>query len=160
MDPRQQASLHIQAVEKAMSEARAKWSGWSVSVGSYFGTPQDQVLGALRSIETLGVKPWKARADKLTRTDQVGWDRWTKDGNDLLHNLATTAQDAETGTLGAIIAEPIRATAAQVSRGAARVATGTVQAAQSVWGARKLIVAGLGAVAVAALAFVYLRARR
>lgn len=147
VSPREQASQRIRAVETALSDARAKWSGWSVSIGSYFGSPKDQVLGAISQIESLGVAPWKARANKLAATDQAGWDRWIRDGNDMLANLASTAQEASAATLQAITAETVKATAVTVARAAKKTATVAATVAKEAWDFRYLAVVGLLAVA-------------
>lgn len=109
--PREQASVLIQKVDAAFEAAQGAWTGVGVSLGSLVGvTPQNQVLSAIRQMKSLGRDPWAARADKLAASDQDGWTRWVQDGNDLLHNLATTAQDAEYGSLPGIVAQTVTAT--------------------------------------------------
>lgn len=135
---REQASARVQAVDAAFDDAIGKWTGASVSLGAIFGiTPQDQVLGALRQMKTLGRDPWAARRDKLAENDAAGWARWVQDGNDLLKNLADTAQDAQAASLTGIVVNTVVASASDVK-----------QAAQSVWSAKWLIVTGIVAIAV------------
>ena len=141
--PSEQAGQRIAAVEAAFEKANGAWTGVGVSVGSVFGvTPQDQVLGAIRSMQTLGYVPWAARAQTLKPTDQAGWDRWVADGNDMLKNLAGIAQDADVSSLPGIVAATAAATVVEA-------ADKTSAAVKAVWDAKGIIVLGLVAVAVA-----------
>jgi len=117
---REQATQRIQAVEDAFTHAEGAWSSATVSVTSFFGlsSAQSQVLGAIRSMRKLGFEPWQRRASTLAESDQAGWDRWVKDGNDMLKNLADTAQDASTNELDVIIADTVVATAVEVKEDA------------------------------------------
>jgi hypothetical protein len=138
---REQASARVQAVDKAFSDAIGAWSGVSATLGELVGiTPQSQVLNAIRQMQTLGRDPWVARRDKLVDNDQAGWDAWIKDGNDLLHNLASTAQDADSATLTAVVAETVVATKQDVQ-----------VAAKSVWDAKYV----LAALAIAVVLILY-----
>src|SRR5689334_22263809 len=122
--PREQADQRIQAVEAAFDAAEGEWTGVGVTLGSLFGvSPKQQVLGAIRSMRELGYGPWSQRPRKLADTDQAGWNRWIADGNDMLRNLATTAQDADAASLDGILAATAVATVKQTAEVAAKTAT-------------------------------------
>jgi hypothetical protein len=134
--PLEQADQRIKAVEQAFDRAEGAWFGAGMSIGALFGlgASSDQVLGAIASMRRLGLGPWSARARKLAPSDADGWKRWVQDGNDMLHNLATTAQEADAGTLDGILVDTVIATAVQVK-------DDTVKAATAVWDAKYQILA-------------------
>jgi hypothetical protein len=143
----EQATQRITAVEKAFSEAIGEWTGVGQSIGSFFGmTSQDQTLGAIRSMQTLGFEPWKARVNRLAPTDQEGWDRWIQDGNDMLKNLAGIAQDAAASSLPGIVAETATVSVVQV-------ADKTVAVAKAVWNAKGLLIFGVAVLVVGFIAW-------
>jgi hypothetical protein len=135
---RDQSSARVRAVDDAFESAEGAWTGVGISLGSLIGvTPQSQVLNAIRQMKTLGRDPWVARRDKLSDGDVTGWARWIQDGNDLLKNLSSTAQDANTASLQGIVIETVTASAQDVRT-----------AAVSVWQSKYLIIAGLALVAI------------
>lgn len=149
--PIEQAKERVRLVEDAIVHAKGRWSSRGVSISSYLGiTPQAQVLGAIESISRTK-DAWAARRYKLAATDQAGWDRWVKDGNDFLKNLADIAQDSESASIQAIVAETAIATA----KDTAVLAEKTVEAAGAV--GRWLVV---GLIAAAVVVFFVYRMRK
>jgi hypothetical protein len=141
MTAQEQASNSVQKVDAAIEKAIGAWTGAGVGLSALVGiSPQSQVLSAIRSMKTLGRDKWAARRDKIAPTDETAWSAWTKEGNDLLKNLADIAQDAEASSIPNIIWETTKASAGDVK-----------EVAQSVWSAKWVIVAGL--IAVAAIIF-------
>jgi hypothetical protein len=139
---REQADQRIKAVEDAFTNAIGEWTGVGVSLGSIFGiSPKDQVLGSIKSMQTLGFEPWRARVEKISPNDQASWDRWIKDGQDMLVNLQGIAQDATAASLPGIIAETASATVVETAQKTGAVVT-------AVWNAKGMIIAGVVALAV------------
>jgi len=119
---REQVTGHVRAVEGAIERARSKWHGLGVSFASWAGIgAADQVLGAIASIEKTVQTSWKTRGLALAdsaKPDAAKLATWVKDGNDILANLASTAQDARTNNLGAIMLDTATATAKDAATGA------------------------------------------
>lgn len=133
MTIKNQASEVVKHVERAMLAALGQWSGIGVTLGSIVGiTPKSQVTNALRQMQTLGIDPWKLRKQKLAENDAEGWQRWYKDGEDLIVNLRDIAQDATIGSLPNMIFSTVSATASDVK-----------SAAKNVWSSRLIILAGI-----------------
>lgn len=123
-----EVARRIEVVHDALEHARAKWSSWFVGVSSFFGAaPKDQVLSALRQIEQLGVEPWSKRGMSLSPTDQAKLDAWTREGDDILTNIATTAEDAKTASITTIVADTVIATAKDTAKVAKQVADKAVE---------------------------------
>lgn len=130
---KEQASSSVARVDKAFSDAEGKWKGVSMTLGELFGvSPQSQVLGAIKSMRSLGFEPWRSRVDKLKADDAEGWRQWTQDGNDMLVNLAGIAQDAQYAALDQILVSTVTETAKDVK------ATAT-----AVWNAKWMLFAAL-----------------
>jgi hypothetical protein len=137
----EQASDRVSAVDAAFEKAEGEWRGVGLSLGELIGvTPQSQVLSAIKQMRTLGRDPWSLRRNKLAESDKDGWARWVQDGNDMLKNLASTAQEANSASIQGIVFDTVVTSAAEVK-----------QAAKSVWSAKYLIVTGIVAVAVIAV---------
>ena len=127
----------IKAVDHAMVEAMAKWSGFAVSAGHFFGAnSQDQVQGALKNIQSVGMESWEKRghaimsaANSNTPAYQKQLDAWVKEGNDLLKNIADIAQDAEFSKLSRIVTDTVRASGQDIQHGAEAVGGGIAKVA-------------------------------
>lgn len=149
---REQADELIAAVETAFDEAEGEWTGMGVSLGSLFGVgSQDQVLGAIRGMRSGPFEAWRNRINSIAATNQAALTRWVQDGNDMLKNLADTAQDANTNSLPAIVAETATATAVDAAEGAA-------DAGKALWNQRYFIV-GAVVLVLGVAGFVFMKVR-
>jgi hypothetical protein len=133
---------HIDAVDTALEQARAKWSGVVVGLSSLWGgTDNRQVLGAIevmrRAWDTQKRRGVELTGKAETAETQQELDRWVDFANDLLKNLADTAQESEANHLGRVAIHVAAASVADVRA-----------AAVSVWSARRWIVTGLVAASV------------
>lgn len=117
-----QAEQRIKAVEAALDAAEGEWNGVGVTLAAWAGiTPKTQVLGALATMRR-GYEAWAGRGHAWTPKTQAEWGAWIQEGNDLLHNIETTAQDASDTTLQAIVIDTTAATVVEASAKAAETA--------------------------------------
>lgn len=103
----------IAAAERAVKGAREKWTSTSVRLTGFLGGGDPaQVLGAIASIESRGVRPWASRGLAFTRAaDQAALDAWTKQGAELIRDLESIADYSSESRIERIVVDTVKASA-------------------------------------------------